>query len=104
MAPVRTLSQDETHAIWAAGCTRWAALEPAQKRAFDASAGALHNAKRARLEEDKGKVRSDLALTLMRSAQERFFLLMRSTLRRCAEQIFVLQADRGTEAEAATPF
>ena len=66
----RTLAQDETQAIWAAGSKRWDALEQAQKRAFDASAGASNNSKRARLEEDKAKVRSDLALTLRRSAQK----------------------------------
>ena len=65
----RTLAQDETQAIWAAGGQRWDAVEPARKRAFDVSADASINSKRVRLEEDKAKVKSELALTLRRSAQ-----------------------------------
>ena len=71
MAPDRSLTPEETQAIWAAGGKRWDGLAPPQKRAFDSSAGAEKDAKRAKLEEDKRKVRSDLALAQMRAAQER---------------------------------
>ena len=71
LAPQRTLSQQEANEIFAAGGQRWSALEPSQKRAFSATASSQNTAKRARLEEEKGKVSSDLALTLQRAAQER---------------------------------
>ena len=71
LAPQRTLAQHETQEIWTAGSQRWSALEPSQKRAFSATATSQNNAKRARLEEEKGKVSSDLSLTLQRAAEER---------------------------------
>ena len=70
-ASSRTLTEEETQGHFAEGSKRWAALEPAQKRAFEASSDSLRRAKRARIEDDKAKVRSDLALLLQRSAQER---------------------------------
>ena len=70
-APGRTMTEHEPRSNFAEGAKRWSALGHAQKRSFEASSGSFVRAERARLEENKTKIKSDLALVLERAARER---------------------------------
>ena len=70
-ASSRTMSEHETRSSFVEGGKAWASLGHAQKRAYEASSGSLVRAKRARLESDKLKVKSDLSLVLERAAKEK---------------------------------
>ena len=88
----RTLSQEETQAIWAAGGQRWDALTAHQKRAFDVSAGASSHSKRVCLEADTANVMSDFVLAQKRAAQE---LLEEGVQRRASScRLTVARRDR----------
>ena len=70
-ASSRTMSEHETRSSFVEGGKAWASLGPDQKRSLEAASGSSVRAKRARLESDKLKVKSDLSLLKDRAAKEK---------------------------------